>query len=189
MLWQDVAVCYTGLYSPSAYYPVRLNTQVGTKGQAWKLQLTSLSTQHNSLTHMKTHVCELSHKRADAWADTHMCWYIFRNLTAPHTHTDIVMPLTWYCSLKYNVPSENTSWTWSWQEVFFVQNAVEISKISSNKLQQLIFCKKHIPLLHIKHIFRIKHLLLYLINYLNLPHAPDFLSRSCLSCPVCSGTG
>lgn len=54
-------MCYTGFYSPSAYYPVRLNTQVGTKGQAWKLQLTSFSTQHNSLTHMKIRVCELVH--------------------------------------------------------------------------------------------------------------------------------
>lgn len=66
MLWQGVALCYTGFYSPSAYYPVRLNTQVGTKGQARKLQLTSLSTQHNSLTHMKTRVCELSHIRVDS---------------------------------------------------------------------------------------------------------------------------
>lgn len=97
MLWQDVAVCYTGLYSPSAYYPVRLNTQVGTKGQAWKLQLTSLSTQHNSLTRMKTRVCELSHMHADAQAvcvwsmrtDTQCCssitvrwtqiqWYVWK---------------------------------------------------------------------------------------------------------------
>lgn len=132
MLWQDVAVCYTGLYSPSAYYPVRLNTQVGTKGQAWKLQLTSLSTQHNSLTRMKTRVCELSHKHADAWADTHMCWYIFRNLTAQHTHTDIVMPLTRYYSLQYNASSENISWTQSWQEgFFFIQNVVKISKMGS----------------------------------------------------------
>lgn len=57
MLWQGVAVCYAGLYSPSAYYPVRLNTQVETKGYAWKLQPTSLSTQHNSLTRVKTRVC------------------------------------------------------------------------------------------------------------------------------------
>lgn len=54
MLWQGVALCYTELRSPSAYYPVRLNTQVETKENARKLQLTSRNTQHNSLTHMKT---------------------------------------------------------------------------------------------------------------------------------------
>lgn len=71
MLWQGVALCYTGFYSPSAYYPVRLNTQVGTKGQARKLQPTSLSTQHNSLTRMNTRV----------WTFTYPCssrgWHLF----------------------------------------------------------------------------------------------------------------
>lgn len=84
MLWQDAAVCYTGSYSPSAYYPVRLNTQVGTKGQAWKLQLTSLSTQHNSLTHMKTRVCLcVCNVSAQMHGLTLTCWYIFWK----HTHT------------------------------------------------------------------------------------------------------
>lgn len=49
-------MCYAGFYSPSAYYPVRLNTQVETRGYAWKLQLTTLGAQHNSLTRVCTDV-------------------------------------------------------------------------------------------------------------------------------------
>lgn len=73
-----------------------------------------------------------------------MCWYIFRHLTAQHTHRDIVMPLTWYCSLKYNVPSENTSWTWSWQEVFSYKI---INMLTSNEENHLLLgAVRHIRL-------------------------------------------